>query len=76
MVSGMPSIVNIDENNICSIIMENCAPYDVTLERDDIIEVMETEPDELVPLTDDHLISLPRYTQPLSKSEEEKIIQG
>jgi hypothetical protein len=24
--------VNIDENNICSIIVENCAPYDVTLE--------------------------------------------
>ncbi len=32
MISGMPSIVNIDENNICSIIVENCAPYDVTLE--------------------------------------------
>jgi hypothetical protein len=32
VVSGMPSIVNIDENNICSIIVENCAPYDVTLE--------------------------------------------
>jgi len=37
MVSGMPSIVNIDENNICNIIVENCAPYDVTLERDDIL---------------------------------------
>ena len=43
MVSGMPSIVNIDENNICNIIVENCAPYDVTLERDDILGVMETE---------------------------------
>ncbi len=30
-ISGMPSIVNIDENNICSIIVENCATYDVTL---------------------------------------------
>jgi hypothetical protein len=35
MVSGMPSIMNIDENNICNIVVENCAPYDVTLERDD-----------------------------------------
>ncbi len=52
MVSGMPSIVNIDENNICNIIVENCAPYDVTLERDDILGVMETETDELVPLTE------------------------
>ncbi len=53
MISGMPSIVNIDENNICNLIVENCAPYDVTLERDDILGVMETETDELVPLTDD-----------------------
>ncbi len=48
MVSGMPSTVNIDENNICSIIVENCAPYDVTLERDDIIGVMETETDDFI----------------------------
>jgi hypothetical protein len=27
MVSGMPSIVNVDENNICNIIVENCVPY-------------------------------------------------
>jgi len=61
MVSGMPSIVNIDENNICNIIVENCAPYNVTLERDDIIGVMETEPDELVPLTDDFISSVCRF---------------
>jgi hypothetical protein len=55
MVSGMPAIVNIDENNICSFVVEN---YDVTLERDDIIGVMETEQDELVPLTDDFISSV------------------
>jgi hypothetical protein len=37
MVSGMPSIANVDKNNICNIIIENCAPYNVTLERDDIL---------------------------------------
>jgi hypothetical protein len=37
MISGMPSIINVDENNICNIVIENCAPYDVTLERDDIL---------------------------------------
>jgi hypothetical protein len=57
-VSGMPSIVNIDENNICNIVVENCAPYNVTLERDDILGVMETEQDELVPLTDDFISSI------------------
>jgi hypothetical protein len=34
MISGISSIVNVDENNICNIIIENCTPYDVTLERD------------------------------------------
>jgi hypothetical protein len=36
MVSGMPSVVNMDDNNICNIILENCALYDVTLKWDDI----------------------------------------
>jgi hypothetical protein len=58
MVSEMPSIVNVDENNICNIIVENCAPYDVTLERDDILGVMETKEDELVPLMDDFISSV------------------
>jgi superfamily II helicase len=58
MVSGMQSIVDIDENNICNIVVENCSPYDITLERDDIIGDMETEQDELVPLKDDFFSSL------------------
>jgi hypothetical protein len=41
MVSGMPSIVSIDKFNNCKIVIENCAPYDVTLERDDILGIME-----------------------------------
>jgi hypothetical protein len=58
MVSGMLLIVNIDKNNICNNYVENCAPYDVTLERDDILGVMETEQDKLVPLTDDFISSV------------------
>ncbi len=58
MISGMPSIVNVDENNICNIVVENCAPYDVTLKRDDILGVMETEEEEFVPLTDDFISSV------------------
>jgi len=65
MISGMPSIVNVDENNICTIIVENCAPYDVTLEQDDIIGVIETELDELVPLTDDFFAKI--YTTAFQK---------
>jgi len=58
MILGLPSIVNVDKNNIFNIVMENCAPYDVTLERDDILGVMETEEEELVPPTDDFISSV------------------
>jgi hypothetical protein len=58
MVSGMPSIVNVDKNNICSIDLKNCAPYNVTLKIDDILGTMETEEEEMVPLTDDFISSV------------------
>jgi hypothetical protein len=58
MISGMPSIVNVDENNICNIIVENCARYNVTLERDNVLGIMKTEEEELVPLTDDFISSV------------------
>jgi hypothetical protein len=76
MVSGMPSIINVDKNNICSIDLENCAPYNVTLKRDDILGTMETEEEEMVLLTSYlHIIRLPKYAQPLSKSEQEETFQ-
>jgi hypothetical protein len=52
MISGMPSIV------ICNIIVENCAPCDVILERDDKLGIMEIEEEEMVPLTDDFISSV------------------
>ncbi len=58
MVSGMPSVVNVDDNNICSIVLENCAPYDVTLERHDILGIMEIKEEELVPLKDNFIPSV------------------
>jgi hypothetical protein len=50
--------LNLDKNNICNIIVENCAPFDVTLERDDILGIMEIEEEELVPPTDDFISSV------------------
>jgi hypothetical protein len=59
MILGIPSIVNVDENNICNIVVENCMPYDITLERDDEIQgIMETEEEEWVPLMDNFISSV------------------
>jgi hypothetical protein len=33
MLSGMPAVVTVDKNNHCKIVIDNCAPYDVTIDR-------------------------------------------
>jgi hypothetical protein len=40
------NIINVDKNNI---VTENCAPYNVTLERDDILGIVEIEGEEMDP---------------------------
>jgi hypothetical protein len=57
MISGMPAIVSIDKNN-CKIILDNCAPYDVTISWNDILGIMDTEPDEPIPMEDSTISSI------------------
>jgi len=52
MISGMPAIVSIDKNNNCKLIIDNSAPYDVVIDQNDILGIMDTEPDNLIPLED------------------------
>jgi hypothetical protein len=52
MLSGMPAIVSIDKNNNSKIVLDNCAPYDVTISRNDILGIMDAEPDEPIPMED------------------------
>ncbi len=33
--------------------IKNCAPYEVTIERNNLLGLVEIEEDELIPLTDD-----------------------
>jgi hypothetical protein len=52
-LTGVPSLVSIDKNQNCQIIIKNCAPYEVTIKRNDIMGMVEIEDDNLYPLTDD-----------------------
>jgi hypothetical protein len=52
MLSGMPAIVTIDKNNNCKLVIDHCAPYDVTIDRNDIIALMDKETEQLQPLED------------------------
>jgi len=56
MLSGMPAIVTVDKNNNCKIEIENCAPHDVTIDRNDVIALMDKETEQLQPL-EDYVIS-------------------
>ncbi len=52
-LTGVPSLVTIDSNQNCKVVIENCAPYEVTIERNDIMGIIEMEEDKLYPLTDE-----------------------
>ncbi len=51
-LTGVLSLVTIDSNQNCKVVIENCAPYDVTIERNDIMGIIEMEEDKVYPLTD------------------------
>jgi len=57
IVSGMPPSFQLT-HNICNLVIENCAPYDFTLERGNILGILEIEDKKLVPLTDDFISTI------------------
>ncbi len=52
-LTGVPSLVTIDSDQNCKVVIENCAPYEVTIERNDIMGIIEMEEDKLYPLTEE-----------------------
>jgi hypothetical protein len=40
-LTGVPSLVSIDSNQNCKIVIDNFAPYEVTIERNDIMGIIE-----------------------------------
>jgi len=51
-LTGVASLVSIAENHNCKAIIENCAPYEVTIEMNGIMGIVEIKDDELYPLAD------------------------
>ena len=49
-LTGVPSLVTIVNDQNCKVVIENCAPYEVTIERNDIMGIIEIEEDKLYPL--------------------------
>jgi hypothetical protein len=42
-ISGMPAWVSLDAYKNCKVIIDNCAPYDIVLPRNEILGVLEFE---------------------------------
>jgi hypothetical protein len=61
MISGLPAIVSINKNNNCKIVLDKCAPYDVTICRNDILAIMDAEPDEPIPMEDSTISAILHY---------------
>jgi hypothetical protein len=51
-------MVSMDSNNNCKVIVENCASYNVTIERNNLMGLIEIEEEKLIPLTEQAISSV------------------
>jgi len=54
----MPTVVSIDKNNNCKIIVDKCATFDVIIDRNDVLGFMDIETDELIPMEDSTIAAI------------------
>jgi hypothetical protein len=57
-ISGMPAWVTLDKHKNCKMVIDNCAPYDVVIARNKILGVLEFEPEECIPMTEDSISAI------------------
>ncbi len=57
MISGMQAVVSLDNNN-CKINIENCAPYNVVIKRNEVIGLVDMETEDLIPPEDSAISSI------------------
>jgi len=54
----MPAIISMYKNNNCKVIVENCAPYVITIERNDMMGLIKIKDEKLILLTDNIISSV------------------
>jgi hypothetical protein len=57
-ISGMPAWVKLDNYKNCKLIIDNCAPYDIVLPRNEILGILEFESEQCQPLNEDTVASI------------------
>jgi hypothetical protein len=57
-ISGMPAWVTLDKYKNCKMVIDNCAPYDIVIARNEILGVLEFEPEECIPMTENSISAI------------------
>ncbi len=57
-ISGMPAWVSLDSYKNCKIVIDNCAPYNIVLPRNEILGVLEFEQEQCLPLNEETATSI------------------
>jgi hypothetical protein len=68
LISGPSTWVSFDNRNPFTIQLQNCAPHEVSLKTGDILDILDTETDMLIPFSDESLATIcEQIHQPLPK---------
>ncbi len=54
----MPAWVTLDNYKNCKLIIDNCAPYDIVLPRNEILGILEFESEQCQPLNEETVASI------------------
>jgi hypothetical protein len=57
-ISGMPAWVTLDNYKNCKLIIDNCAPYNILLPRNEILGVLDFESEQCLPLNEGTVASI------------------
>jgi hypothetical protein len=57
-ISGMPARVTLDKYKNCKMVIDNCAPYDIVIARNKILGVLQFEPEECIPMTENSISAI------------------
>ncbi len=57
-ISGIPAWVTLNKYKNCKVLIDNCAPFDSTLARNEVPGVLEFEQEQCIPLTEDTIAAV------------------
>ncbi len=57
-ILGMPAWVTLDKYKNCKVVIDNCAPFDITLARNEVPGVLEFEQEQCIPITEETIAAV------------------